>query len=92
MWKEFEIFWSFKPEDKEWDALSDKGRSNTGDQSDQVGDDDGWQSTVVIAEKVKSYFPSHWLDEDPPEPSEEEHARNSPQEEDRLQTQTIGLK
>ena len=37
------------PEDKEGDMLSDKWGGHTGDQSNQVGDNYGWQPPVVIA-------------------------------------------
>ena len=38
------------PEDKKGHMLGNKGCGNPSDQGDQVGDDDGRQAAVVIAE------------------------------------------
>ena len=79
------------PQDEEGDMLSDKGCGNTSDQSNQVGNYDSWQPAVVITEKKENCgeysVHSDLKSEDPPEPSEEEHARHSTQEEDGLQAQ-----
>ena len=41
------------PEDKEGYMLCDERRGDSGDQSNQVGDDDGWQAAIVVAETKK---------------------------------------
>ena len=38
------------PEDKKGHMLGYKGRGNPCDQGDQVGDDDGRQAAIVVAE------------------------------------------
>ena len=41
------------PEDKEGYMLCDERRGDSGGQSNQVGDDDGWQAAIVVAETKK---------------------------------------
>ena len=81
------------PEDKKGHMLGYKGCGNPSDQGDQVGDDDGRQAAVVVAEYDDGSESSQFFsfrDEGnyqiwkSPEPSKEKHPRHSAKEEDWL--------
>ena len=71
------------PQDDEGDVFPDKGNSDSGDQSDQVGGKDGRYSAVVVAvlDKLLNSLLKFLLS---PEPTKEEHPRNGPNKEDGL--------
>ena len=80
--KEGVKYTGFLPQDEEGDIIVDEGDRDACHQSDQVWRKDGRYSSVMVAIKDDSVIPFHiYLS---PEPTKEEHPRNSPNKEDGL--------
>ena len=78
------------PQDDEGDVFPDKGNSDSGDQSDQVGGKDGRYSAVVVAvlDKLLNSLSKFLL---LPEPTKEEHSRYGPNKEDGLRKRYLHM-